>query len=148
MYELENNSVTWADEETEPVFFKFNIVKANQNPNIETEIGSHVSKNDIFGVEIGSSVTIDLNTYIIENSENYGNYYYGTDSPLVFELVSSIPESEYTTTGEGTLVDGVLTITGNLDGDSYGIFCIKITKAGDNCYNDFEIYIRIQPYTE
>ena len=144
MYELENNNVTWEDEKTEPVFFKFEIVKADQNPRIESENGGTISSNGQVWIEISLSGTADLKTHILENTEDYasGYGYCGTDAPLVFELVDEIPDIA-TTTGGGTLENGVITVDGNAETSPLGTFCIKVTKAGNDCYNDFEMYVQV-----
>lgn len=142
MYELENNNVTWEDEKTEPVFFKFEIVKADQNPRIESEYGGTISSNEQVWIEISSSGTADLETHILENTEYYGNYSNATDAPLVFELVDKIPDIA-ATTGVGTLENGVITVDGNAETSPLGTFCIKVTKAGNDCYNDFEMYVQV-----
>lgn len=149
MYELENNNVTWEDEKTEPVFFKFDIVKADQNPRLEYVYGSSISNNEEVQIEISSNGTADLKTHILENTEDYasGYGYCGTDASLVFELVDEIPDIAETT-GVGTLENGVITVDGNAETSPLGVFCIKITKTGNECYNDFEMYVqvRVLPY--
>lgn len=147
MYELQNNSVTWADEETEPVFFQFDIVKADQNPRLEYVYGSSISNNEEVQIEISSNGTVDLKTHILENSESYEySDFSGSNAPLVFELVDEIPGTEYATTGVGTLVDGIITVDGNAETNPLGVFCIKITKAGNECYNDFEMYVQVRVF--
>ena len=144
MYELGNNNVTWEDEQTAPVFFKFEIVKADQNARIESGYGGTISSNGQVWIEISSSGTADLKTHILDNTVNYGSGYgyCGTDAPLAFELVDEIPDIAETT-GVGTLENGVITVDGNAETSPLGTFCIKVTKAGNECYNDFERYVQV-----
>ena len=152
MFELKNKTSTvWIDDTIDEKLFKFEIVKAEQNPRIVDEYDFEIEENQELYICVNPDGTADLSTIIFDKEYLENNQYYeGSNEPIVFELVDAIPETEYTTTGVGTFEDDIITITVNEDTETnpLGIFCFKITKAGNEFYNDFVMYVRVEvvPY--
>ena len=98
---------------------------------------------------MGSHGTVDLSKVIMENQID-DSYYYGSASPIVLEVVDSIPNTQTVTTGRGTFENNIITFTvdENTTTSPLGIFCIKITKPGNECYDDFVKYVHLEVFPE
>lgn len=149
MYDLENRKSTiWEDDlSTVARVFLFEILKTEQNPCLVDHNDTTLEESDDINVIVRSDKTVDLSKVIME--KQYDNsYYYGSESPIILEVVNSIPNTETVTTGKGTFKDNIITfkVDENTETSPLGIFCIKITKPGDECYEDFVLYIPMQVF--
>lgn len=150
MYDLESRKNTiWEDLSTDARVFLFEILKTEQRPYIVDHYDFTITTSDVLGVKVGIDGTVDLSEVIIEKQID-DSYYYGTESPIVLEVVDRIPNTEIETTGSGTFENNIITITVNesTTKSPLGIFCIKITKSGNECYDDFVLYVPLEVFPE
>ena len=151
MYDLENrNSTIWEDDlSTGARVFLFEILKTEQNPWLVNHNDTTIEESDYINVVIGSDKIVDLSKVIMEKYDS-DRYYYGSESPIILEVVDSIPNTAIETTGRGTFEDNIITfiVDENTTTSPLGIFCIKITKPGDECYEDFVMYVPLEVFPE